>query len=141
MKITEDIVKALHACIADGYDSVADFASRVNVSANTISKYMRRETEVMQKDTWLKLQPLLTAYLPKDGDKVKKGDRICEWDPYNAVTLVETAGKAAFENMIEGVTFRKDNADEKARAELQAKYGTMREFRTALSAWNKQHNP
>ena len=71
MKITEDIVKALHACIADGYDSVADFASRVNVSANTISKYMRRETEVMQKDTWEKLQPLLTAYLPKDGDKVK----------------------------------------------------------------------
>ena len=71
MKITEDIVKALHACIADGYDSVADFASRVNVSANTISKYMRRETEVMQKDTWLKLQPILTAYLPKDGDKVK----------------------------------------------------------------------
>ena len=71
MKITEDIVKALHACIADGYDSVADFASRVNVSANTISKYMRRETEVMQKDTWLKLQPLLTAYLPKDGDKIK----------------------------------------------------------------------
>ena len=48
----------------------------------------------------------------KDGDKVSKGDRICEWDPYNAVTLVETAGKVAFENMIEGVTFRKDNADE-----------------------------
>ena len=48
----------------------------------------------------------------KDGDKVRKGDRICEWDPYNAVTLVETAGKVAFENMIEGVTFRKDNADE-----------------------------
>ncbi len=48
----------------------------------------------------------------KEGDKVKKGDRICEWDPYNAVTLVEAAGKAAFENMIEGVTFRKDNADE-----------------------------
>ncbi len=48
----------------------------------------------------------------KDGDKVKKGDRICEWDPYNAVTLVETAGKVAFENMIDGVTFRKDSADE-----------------------------
>ena len=48
----------------------------------------------------------------KEGDKVRKGDRICEWDPYNAVTLVETAGKVAFENMIEGVTFRKDNADE-----------------------------
>ena len=56
--------------------------------------------------------PYGAVLFKKEGDKVKKGDRICEWDPYNAVTLVETAGKAAFENMIEGVTFRKDNADE-----------------------------
>lgn len=34
-----------------------------------------------------------------------------------------------------------EDSDEKSRAELQAKYGTMREFRSALSAWNKQHNP
>jgi len=56
--------------------------------------------------------PYGAVLFKKDGDKVSKGDRICEWDPYNAVTLVETAGKVAFENMIEGVTFRKDNADE-----------------------------
>ena len=49
MKITDDIVKALHACIADGYDSVTDFANCANVSANTISKYMRRESEVDRK--------------------------------------------------------------------------------------------
>ena len=48
----------------------------------------------------------------KDGDKVVKGDLICEWDPYNAITLVENAGKIAFENMVEGVTFRKESADE-----------------------------
>ena len=48
----------------------------------------------------------------KDGDKVKKGDRICEWDAYNATTIVETAGKLRFENLVEGVTFRKDAADE-----------------------------
>ena len=48
----------------------------------------------------------------KDGDKVKKGDRICEWDAYNATTIVESAGKLRFENMVEGVTFRKDAADE-----------------------------
>ncbi len=47
-----------------------------------------------------------------DGDKVKKGDLICEWDPYNATTIVETAGKVRFENMIDGVTFKKDAADE-----------------------------
>ena len=48
----------------------------------------------------------------KDGAKVKKGDRICEWDAYNATTIVESAGKLRFENMVEGVTFRKDAADE-----------------------------
>ena len=48
----------------------------------------------------------------KDGDSVKKGDRICEWDAYNAITIVESAGQVRFENMIEGVTFRKDSADE-----------------------------
>ena len=48
----------------------------------------------------------------KEGAKVKKGDRICEWDAYNATTIVEAAGKLRFENMVEGVTFRKDAADE-----------------------------
>ena len=48
----------------------------------------------------------------KEGDKVSKGDIICEWDPYNAITIVDTAGKIAFENMVEGVTFRKESSDE-----------------------------
>ena len=48
----------------------------------------------------------------KDGASVKKGDRICEWDAYNATTIVETAGILRFENMIEGVTFREESADE-----------------------------
>ena len=48
----------------------------------------------------------------KDGDKVTKGDLICEWDAYNATTIVESAGTVRFENMIEGSTFQKDSADE-----------------------------
>lgn len=48
----------------------------------------------------------------KDGDRVKKGDLICEWDPYNAITIVETAGRVHFENLIEGVTFREEITDE-----------------------------
>jgi len=47
-----------------------------------------------------------------DGAKVKKGDLICEWDPYNATTIVEAGGILRFENMIEGQTFREDNGDE-----------------------------
>ncbi len=40
------------------------------------------------------------------GDNVKKGDMICEWDPFNAVIVSEATGKVAFENVEEGVTFR-----------------------------------
>ncbi|MBQ1936278.1 MAG: DNA-directed RNA polymerase subunit beta' [Bacteroidales bacterium] len=48
----------------------------------------------------------------KDGEKVVKGDLICNWDAYNATTIVEAAGIVRFENMIEGVTYQKENLDE-----------------------------
>ena len=47
-----------------------------------------------------------------DGDKVTKGDLICEWDVYNATTIVETSGTVRFENMIEGSTYSKEASDE-----------------------------
>ena len=46
-----------------------------------------------------------------DGAEVKKGDMICEWDPYNAVIISEYEGRAVYENIIEGVTYR-DERDE-----------------------------
>ena len=48
----------------------------------------------------------------KDGSKVTKGDLICEWDVYNATTIVETTGTVRFENMLEGVTYNKEAADD-----------------------------
>ena len=69
MKLTDDIINALHICIEDSFDSVNDFARFANVSANTISKYMRRETKNIQEDTWVKIQPLIEAYLPRSASK------------------------------------------------------------------------
>jgi len=40
--------------------------------------------------------------------KVKKGDVICKWDPYNAVIVSEVSGKVVFDNVIEGITFREE---------------------------------
>ncbi len=40
--------------------------------------------------------------------KVKKGDVICKWDPYNAVIVSEVTGKVVFDSIIEGVTFREE---------------------------------
>ena len=44
----------------------------------------------------------------KSGDKVKKGDVVCTWDPYNAVILAEIPGKLAFESIEEGYTYREE---------------------------------
>ena len=56
---------------------------------------------------------LMTTNIPygaklyfKSGDQVKKGDKICEWDPYNATIVSEKAGEVRFSNLIEGSTYR-----------------------------------
>ncbi|MDR3253064.1 MAG: DNA-directed RNA polymerase subunit beta' [Tannerella sp.] len=40
------------------------------------------------------------------GDLVKKGDRIMEWDPFNAVIVSEADGQIAFESMEENITYK-----------------------------------
>ena len=52
-----------------------------------------------------------------DGDMIEKGDLICEWDPYNAVVVAETDGKAIYDNVIEGVTYREERDEQTGLAE------------------------
>jgi len=42
----------------------------------------------------------------KPGSKIKRGDVICQWDPYNGVIISEFAGKVQFENLKEGETYQ-----------------------------------
>ncbi len=42
----------------------------------------------------------------KTGDVVAKGDKIAQWDPFNAVIVTEYAGTLKFNDVIEGITFR-----------------------------------
>jgi DNA-directed RNA polymerase subunit beta' len=44
--------------------------------------------------------------------EVKKGDLLCEWDPYNAVIISEATGKIDFENMIDGSTYREESDEQ-----------------------------
>jgi len=48
----------------------------------------------------------------KNGAKVKKGDIIADWDPYNAVILSEVGGSIAFENILEGQTYRVESDEQ-----------------------------
>ena len=58
------------------------------------------------------------AYLYiKDGSKINKGDKICSWDPYNAVIISEFAGVARFEAVLEGITFREESDEQTGHRE------------------------
>ena len=46
-----------------------------------------------------------TLYI-EDGQKVKKGTKICDWDPYNAVIISEFDGKISFQDIQEGLSYR-----------------------------------
>lgn len=53
----------------------------------------------------------------KNGQKIKKGDLICSWDPYNNVIVSEQAGRLSYENIIEGVTFHEQVDDQTGHKE------------------------
>ncbi|MBI2058673.1 MAG: DNA-directed RNA polymerase subunit beta' [Nitrospirae bacterium] len=44
--------------------------------------------------------------LVKDGEKVKKGQRIAEWDPYSSVILTDMAGKVVYQDIHDGISLR-----------------------------------
>ena len=48
----------------------------------------------------------------KPGNKVKKGELVCDWDPYNAVIVSEFGGTVEFEHIKENVTYREESDEQ-----------------------------
>ncbi|MGM0634458.1 MAG: DNA-directed RNA polymerase subunit beta' [Bacteroidota bacterium] len=67
------------------------------------------EIKIVDKKSGITLSTNVIPYgsqcFVKPGDKIKKGDVICKWDPYNGVIISEFAGKVEFENIIQGQTY------------------------------------
>ena len=53
----------------------------------------------------------------KEGNKVEKGQELCDWDPYNAVILSEFDGKIQFEAIEEGVTYKEESDEQTGHRE------------------------
>jgi len=52
--------------------------------------------------------PYGSELLVKVKTKLKKGDVICKWDPYNALIISEVKGSVVFEHIEEGITYREE---------------------------------
>ncbi|HCC70156.1 MAG TPA: DNA-directed RNA polymerase subunit beta', partial [Bacteroidales bacterium] len=80
------------------------------------------ELRIIDKNTGIVLTthtiPYGSKLYIKPGDEVKKGDLICEWDPFNAVIISEIGGEVTFENLIEGITFREESDEQTGFKEM-----------------------
>ena len=114
---------AADSSIESKYDGVLKYEElrtieRVTDQNTTETVVVSRMTElrIIDENTGITYSqydvPYGAVIYKKDGEKVTKGDLICNWDAYNATTIVETAGTVRFENMIEDATFQKESADE-----------------------------
>lgn len=93
-------------------DELRTVTKKVNGEEQTLVIGRSAEMRLVDPNTRI---VLTTANIPygsylyvQPEQQVKKGNLICEWDPYNAVILSEFDGKVDFENIEEGVTYREE---------------------------------
>ena len=91
--------------------NVSDSGTRVQIVVGRLA-----EIRIIDPNTKM---VLMTANIPygsklffNNGDTVKKGDMICEWDPFNAVIVSEVGGRVNFEAVEEGVTYRVESDEQ-----------------------------
>ncbi len=74
------------------------------------------EVRVVDKNTGIILTsnaiPYGSKLFVKNGAEITKGTVICEWDPFNALIISEVTGKAEFEAVIDGVTYREESDEQ-----------------------------
>ena len=108
---------ASESSIVSRYDGILEIdelraVDAVDASGNAHRVVVGRLAEIRIVDANTKIV-LTTQNIPygsklymKTGDKVKKGDKICEWDPFNAVIISEVQGTIKFESVLENVTYK-----------------------------------
>ncbi len=108
---------AANSSIKAAYDGILTIdelraLEKTDVLGNTYYKVIGRTAEIKIIDVKTGIA-LSAANVPygsklyfKQGDLIKKGDLIADWDPFNAVILSDVAGKVVFNDIIEGITYR-----------------------------------
>ena len=84
--------------------------------------------------------PYGSKLLIDDKTKVKKGDVICKWDPYNAVIISEYDGKLQFNNLVEGVTYREEVDEQTGFTEIVIKENRDKKMIPTISVVDKDDN-
>jgi DNA-directed RNA polymerase subunit beta' len=109
----------------DGYAEIEELRAvkHKNEEGEVVEIVVSRlaELKIIDKNTNI---PLSTHPIPygsklyvKNGEEIRKGKLICEWDPFNGVIITEFDGKVEFENLIDGVTYREESDEQTGYSE------------------------
>lgn len=79
------------------------------------------ELKIVDKNTKITLSthsiPYGSKLYVKNGQEIRKGKLICEWDPFNGVIITEFDGTVEFENLIDGLTYREESDEQTGYSE------------------------
>ncbi|SHI71807.1 DNA-directed RNA polymerase subunit beta' [Tangfeifania diversioriginum] len=109
----------------DGYAEIEELRAveQKSEDGKTLDIVVSRlaELKIIDKNTKI---PLSTHTIPygsklyvKNGEEIRKGKLICEWDPFNGVIITEFDGKIEFENLIDGITYREESDEQTGYSE------------------------
>ncbi len=74
----------------------------------SMSRNLTITVQVDGKDRESYRVPYGTRLRIKDGDTIKKGQRLAEWDPYTNPIITEVGGKVRFEDLVDGLSIREE---------------------------------
>lgn len=100
----------------DNLKTVKDLETSKNVVVSRSGEVRVKDRETGKLFTTLYI-PYGSELFVKDKAKISKGDKVCQWDPFNAVIIAEDGGIAQFEDVDEGVTFRIERDEQTGYAE------------------------
>jgi DNA-directed RNA polymerase subunit beta' len=80
----------------------------VNGDLISMSRNLVITVQVDGKDRESYKAPYGARIRVKDGDQVKKGQRLAEWDPYTTPILTEVGGRVRAEDLVDGISVREE---------------------------------
>ena len=106
------------------YDGLVSFDGMRTVSKDKKEIVLGRSGEIRILDA--KSKTVITSYnvpygstlMVKENDTVKRGDKLCTWDPFNTLIISDIDGVVNFENIIEGVNMREEGDEQTGLSEM-----------------------
>ncbi len=111
-----------YAIPRDGRIEIDELRTITTEAGETIVVSRLNEMRLVDSHTGVVLTTFNIPYASKlfvtPGEEYKKGQQVCEWDPYKASLVIEQAGHLRYEDVIEGITAKTEVDEQTGKKEV-----------------------